>query len=111
MLKNNKPRTACAWAKWLALGSMGVVAALLNVVLHDWIASLHLAVVVVFTLITLGLAMHTLIVAVIKRSRRNGEDPGGSGDGPGGPGGPGRGPTHPEITDPIRNRDDYGLAA
>ena len=104
----NKPRNAYARAKWLALGAMAVLAALLNRVLHDWIAALHLAVVIVFTLITVGLAVHTLIVAIINRSRRNGEDPGGSG---GGPGGPGRGPDDPEITDPVGYRDDFGLAA
>ena len=104
----NKPRNAYARAKWLALGAMALLAALLNRVLHDWIASLHLAVVIVFTLITVGLAVHTLIVAIINRSRRNGEDPGGSG---GGPGGPERGPDDPEITDPIGYRDDFGLAA
>ena len=42
----NKPRNAYARAKWLALGAMAVLAALLNRVLHDWIASLHLAVVI-----------------------------------------------------------------
>lgn len=104
----NKPRNAYARAKWLALGAMAVLAALLNMVLHDWIAALHLAVVIVFTLITVGLAVHTLIVAIINRSRRNGEDPGGSG---GGPGGPERGPDDPEVTDPVGYRDDFGLAA
>jgi uncharacterized membrane protein YgcG len=110
-LKNNKPRATYARAKWLALGSIVVVAALLNMVLHDWIASLHLAVVIVFTLITVGLAVHTVIAAAVNRSGRKGEDPDGSGGGPGGPGGPGRGPADPEITDPVGYRDDFGLAA
>ena len=43
--------------------------------LQQWIASLHLAIVVVFTIITLGFAVHTLIVAIANRTRRNGEDP------------------------------------
>ena len=109
--KSGKPHNPYARAKWLALGSMAVLAALLNMVLRDWIASLHLAVVIVFTLITLGLAVHALIVAVANRSRRNGEDPGGSGGGPGGPDGPGRDPADPEGADPLRSQDDFGLAA
>ena len=111
MLKSDKPTNPYARAKWLALGSMAGLAALLNMVLRDWIASLHLAVVIVFTLITVGLAVHTLIVAVAGRSRRNGEEPGGSGGGPGGSGGPGRGPADPEGADPLGYQDVFGLAA
>jgi len=113
MLKNNKtkPQNPYARAKWLALGAIAVVATLLNMILRDWIASLHLAVVIVFTLITLGLAARTLIVAIANRSRRSGEDPGGPGDGPGGPDDPGPGPIDLELTDPLRHQDDFGLVA
>jgi hypothetical protein len=86
---------------------MAGLAIVLNMVLRDWIAALHLAVVIVFTAITVGLAVHTLIVAIANRSRRNGEDPGG----PGGPDDPGRGPIDPGLADPLRNQDDFGLAA
>ena len=108
--KNNTPRNPYARSKWLALGSMAGLGVLLNMVLHDWIASLHLAVVIVFTAITVGLAVHTLIVSIVKRSRRSGEDPGGPGGGPDGPDDPGRGPADPEGADPLRYQDDFGLA-
>ena len=113
MLKNNKakPQNPYARAKWWALGSMAVVATLLNLVLRDWVASLHLAVVIVFTLITLGLGAHHLIVSLANRSRRSGEDPGGSGGGSGGPEDPGPGPADPECADLLGHQDDFGLAA
>ena len=75
MPKNRRTKNPYARAKWLALGSMAGLAILLNMALRDWIASLHLAVVIVFTLITLGFAVHTLLVAIVNRARRNGEDP------------------------------------
>ena len=62
--ENTKAKNPYARAKWLALVSMAGVATLLNIALQDWIASLHLAMVVVFTIITLGFAVHTLIVAI-----------------------------------------------
>ena len=114
MLKKNTLKNPYARAKWLALASMAGLAILLNMVLQDWVASLHLAVVVVFTLITLGLVVRALIVAIANRSRRSGEDPGGPGGGRGGPDGPddpGRGPIDLEIPDPLRSRDDFGLVA
>ena len=119
MLKKNKPKkntlkNPYARAKWLALASMAGLAIPLNMVLRDWVASLHLAVVGVFTLITVGLVVRSLIIAIANRLRRSGEDPGGSGGGPGGPGGPddpGRGPIDPELADPVRHQDDFGLAA
>ena len=73
--ENTKAKNPYARAKWLALVSMAGLATLLNIALQDWIASLHLAIVVVFTIITLGFAVHTLIVAIANRTRRNGEDP------------------------------------
>ena len=109
--KSGKPHNPYARAKWLALGSMAVLATLLNMVLRDWIASLHLAVVIVFTAITVGFAVHTLIVAIANRSRRNEEDPGESGGGHGGPDDPPQGPVDPELADPPRHQDDFGLAA
>jgi hypothetical protein len=112
--KNNKPKNPYARAKWLALVAMAGLAILLNIVLRDWVASLHLAVVIVFTVITVVLAVHNLVIAVAKRLGRNGEDPGGSGDGPGGSGGPddpGPAPADPECADPLGRQDDFGLAA
>ncbi|MEX0581224.1 MAG: hypothetical protein WD228_08970 [Mycobacterium sp.] len=70
----------------LALGSVALLATALNLIQGDWIAALHLSVVVVFTIITLSLAAHSLIVAIGKWARRRRED--GSGI-----------------------QDDYGLAA
>ena len=106
--KSNKPRNPYTRAKWLALASMAGLAVLLNVVLQDSIAALHLAVVVVFTAITVGLVVRTLIVAIANRLRRNGEDPGG---GRGGPDDPPQGPIDPELSDPLRHQDDFVLAA
>ena len=109
--KSNKPRNPYTRAKWLALASMAGLAVLLNVVLQDSIAALHLAVVVVFTAITVGLVVRTLIVAIANRLRRNGEDPGEPGGGRGGPDDPPQGPIDPELSDPLRYQDDFGLAA
>lgn len=64
---------------------MAGLAAPLNVVLQDSIAALHLAVVIVFTAITVGLVVHTLIVAIADRLRRNNKDPGEPRGGHGGP--------------------------
>ena len=111
MLKKNKPKNPYARAKWLALASMAGLAIPLNMVLRDWVASLHLAVVVVFTLITVGLVIRALIVAIANRSRRSGEDPGGPGGGRGGPDDPRRGPIDLELPDPLRSRGDFGLVA
>jgi hypothetical protein len=69
-----------------ALGSAAVLAFLLNLTLRDWVAALHLAVVLTFTLTTLALAMRALVVAIIDWVRRRRDDP------------PGR-------------REDFGLAA
>lgn len=109
--KSTKSRDPCTRAKWLALASMAGMAALLNLVLQDWVAALHLAVVVVFTAITVGLVVHTMIVAIANRSRRNGEGPGESGGGHGGPDDPPQGPIDPVLADPLRHQDDFGLAA
>jgi len=109
--KSNKARNPYTRAKWLALASMAALATLLNVVLRDWIAALHLAVVVVFTTITVGLVVRTLVVAIADRLRRNGEDSGESGGGHGGPDDPPQGPIDLELIDPLRHQDDFGLAA
>lgn len=109
--KSNKAHNPYSRAKWLALASMAGLAALLNVVLKDSIAALHLAVVIVFTAITVGLVVHTLIVAIANRLRRNGKDPGEPGGGRGGPEDPPQGPIDPELSDPLRYQDDFGLAA
>ena len=106
--RSGRSKKILAWAKCLALGSVAVTAALLNLVLHDWVASLHLAFVIVFWLITLGLGTHPLTVAIAARRRRNGEDPDGPG---GGRGGPGRDPVEPQVPDPHGCQDDFGLAA
>ena len=66
--ENTKAKNPYARAKWLALVSMAGLATLLNIALQDWIASLHLAIVVVFTIITLGFAVHTLIIAIANRA-------------------------------------------
>jgi hypothetical protein len=58
-----------------ALASAGLLAFLLNLTLRDWVAALHLAIVLVFTFITLVLAVRTLVVAVIAWIRRKGDDP------------------------------------
>ena len=57
------------------LGSAAVLALLLNLALHDWVAALHLAIVITFTITTLGLAVHALVVAIIDWLRRNRDDP------------------------------------
>ena len=58
-----------------ALASAGLLAFLLNLTLRDWVAALHLAIVLVFTFITLVLAVRALVVAVITWIRRRGDDP------------------------------------
>lgn len=65
----------------LALGSVAALACALNLIQGDWIAALHLSTVVVFTIITLSLVTHALIVAIGKWARRRREDrPGGQDD-------------------------------
>jgi uncharacterized membrane protein len=59
----------------VALGSAGLLAFLLNLTLRDWVAALHLAIVLTFTFITLVLVMRALVVAVIEWIRRKGDDP------------------------------------
>jgi hypothetical protein len=51
------------------------LAFLLNLTLRDWVAALHLAIVLIFTFITLVLAVRALVVAVIEWIRRKGDDP------------------------------------
>ena len=58
-----------------ALGAALLLAFLLNLSLRDWIASLHLAVVLTFMVITIVLLVHALVVAVIERRRRSRNDP------------------------------------
>lgn len=58
----------------LALVSVAVLATALTLIRGDWIAALHLSVVVVFTIITLALVVHALIVAVIRWARRRRDD-------------------------------------
>ena len=58
-----------------ALGAASILAFLLNLSLRDWIASMHLAVVLTFTVITIVLSVHALVVAIIQWVRRNREDP------------------------------------
>ena len=59
----------------VALGSAGLLAFLLNLTLRDWVAALHLAIVLIFTLITLALTVRALVAAVIDWIRRRGDDP------------------------------------
>jgi hypothetical protein len=59
----------------VALGSTIVVAFLLNLTLQDWVAALHLAIVLIFTVITLVLAVRALVVALIDWIRRRDDDP------------------------------------
>lgn len=59
----------------VALVSAGLLAYLLNLTLRDWVAALHLAIVLIFTFITLVLAVRALVVAVIEWLRRKGDDP------------------------------------
>jgi high-affinity Fe2+/Pb2+ permease len=58
-----------------ALGFAAVLAFVLNLLLHDWVGALHLAIVATFTAITLGLLVHALLIAVIEWIRRNRDDP------------------------------------
>jgi len=59
----------------VAVGSAGLLAFGLNLTLRDWVAALHLAIVLIFTFITLVLAVRALVVAVIEWIRRKGDDP------------------------------------
>lgn len=59
----------------VALVSAGLLAYLLNLTLRDWVAALHLAIVLIFTFITLVLAVRALVVALIAWIRRKGDDP------------------------------------
>jgi hypothetical protein len=43
--------------------------------MRDWVAALHLAIVTVFAVITLVLAVHAMVVAIIRWVRRNRDDP------------------------------------
>lgn len=70
----------------VAVCAAALLATVLNLTIADWVASLHLAVVIVFTIFTLCISVHALIVAIGRWMRRRRED---------GPGG----------------QDDYGLAA
>ena len=65
----------------LALGSVAVLATALYLIQGDWIAALHLSVVVVFTVLTLALVMHAVIGAIGNWVRWRREDrPGGQDD-------------------------------
>ena len=59
----------------VAVVSAGLLAFLLNLTLRDWVAALHLAIVLIFTFITLVLAVRALVAAVIDWIRRKGDDP------------------------------------
>lgn len=64
-----------------SLGAVAVVAAALNPIQRDWMAALFLSVVIVFTVITLSLLAHALIVAIGSWWRRRRDDrPGGRDD-------------------------------
>jgi hypothetical protein len=67
----------------VAVGAAALLAIVLNQTLGDWIASLHLAIVIVFTIVTLILAIHALLGAIARRRR----------------------------DDPPGHQEDYGLAA
>jgi hypothetical protein len=43
--------------------------------MRDWVAALHLAIMTVFAVITLVLAVHAMVVAIIRWVRRNRDDP------------------------------------
>jgi len=58
-----------------ALGFAAVLAFVINLALRDWIAAGHLATVITFTIITLVLGVHALVVAIIDWLRRNRDDP------------------------------------
>lgn len=59
-----------------ALVSAVVLAVLLNLRLHDWAAALHLAIVGVFELITLALAVRSLVLWIIRRRKPDDDPPG-----------------------------------
>ena len=67
-----------------AVGAAVLLAIVLNLTLGDWVASLHLAIVIVFTIVTLILAIHALLSAIARRRRRD---------------------------DPPGHQSEYGLAA
>ena len=68
----------------VAVVAAALLAIVLNLTLGDWVASLHLAIVIVFTIVTLILAIHALLSAIARRRRRD---------------------------DPPGHQEDYGLAA
>ena len=51
------------------------LALLLDLILQEWVSALNLAVVIVFTSITLMPAAHSLVLARRDRVRRNHDDP------------------------------------
>lgn len=59
----------------VAFGAAVVQAVLFHLVLHDWVAALNLATVSTYTVITLVLAAHASIVAIIRWLRRKPDDP------------------------------------
>jgi hypothetical protein len=63
----------------VAVGAAALLAIVLNLTLGDWVASLHLAIVIVFTIITLILAIHALLSAIARRRRRD-DPPGHQGE-------------------------------
>lgn len=64
-----------------AVCAAALLATVLNLTIGDWVASLHLAVVIVFTIFTLCLSVHAMIAAFGRWMRRRREDrPGGQGD-------------------------------
>jgi high-affinity Fe2+/Pb2+ permease len=58
-----------------AFGSVAILAFLLNLILQEWVSAVNLAVVIVFTSITLMLAAHSLVLAIRDRVSRNRDDP------------------------------------
>ena len=57
------------------LMTAAVLACGLNLSLRDWVAALHLAIVITFTITTLALVVHALVVAIIDWVRRSPDDP------------------------------------
>jgi len=58
-----------------AFGSVAILAFLLNLILQEWVSAVNLAVVIVFTSITLMLAAHSLVLAIRDRVSRNRDGP------------------------------------
>jgi hypothetical protein len=58
-----------------AVTSAALLAFLLNLALRDWMASLHLATVAVFTMLTLILMVRAAVIAIIKWRRGKDDDP------------------------------------